>query len=476
MDTYPPTTVFPTTVTPTAPVRDEASAGARPWSYEVVVMGLVIGACVFGLSHDFAYLESGGEQTMEAGAGVEQQDKFDANLGAAYIQRKIGFAALPMLALWCFWTAPVGVPLRWNAATMTMACLLGWCTLSLFWSEAPKETFRELIRLWVFAVACFALARRFNITQLLAILAIGAAVSVGVAFAAEIAAGHFRPWVSGYRLSGTIHANSLARHGSFVALAAFAGFLSGIRARACLLVFVIACGIVYLTKSRATLGSVICGMGAIYAVGLQLRSWLSTIAVGTTLLGGIVLIGSLSGGWVERQWEQTVSMGRQQGGGDVTSLAGRLPVWHKIWQDTASRRWIGTGYGAYWTTNKTVEIGEELEWYPRHAHSSYMELIADLGIVGVVLGVGLAVSVVAGSISLFSQTGIGAYRLVAGFVFAGMVNGLVEAAFVQPRDLGLFVGPLLCSMAFIHKPAETSEPVATKRNNLSHPITHAFTT
>jgi hypothetical protein len=64
------------------------------------------------------------------------------------------------------------------------------------------------------------------------------------------------------------------------------------------------------------------------------------------------------------------------------SSNGRIDLWHAAWRDVESRPLLGSGAGSfeqYWRLHRTTELEV------RDAHSLYMETLAELGIVGLVL-------------------------------------------------------------------------------------------
>jgi O-antigen ligase len=75
-------------------------------------------------------------------------------------------------------------------------------------------------------------------------------------------------------------------------------------------------------------------------------------------------------------------------GKDVT-FAGRTPIWDLVKANIALHPLMGTGYGAFWVgpfdTSPSYEFYKRLYFYPGEAHNGYLDIVLDLGYVGLVL-------------------------------------------------------------------------------------------
>jgi O-antigen ligase len=74
-------------------------------------------------------------------------------------------------------------------------------------------------------------------------------------------------------------------------------------------------------------------------------------------------------------------------GRDAT-LTGRTPLWALMWGMIRLRPWFGYGYGGFWLqwNPPSAEIWRASMWtggwLPPNAHNGFIDLLADLGIVG----------------------------------------------------------------------------------------------
>jgi exopolysaccharide production protein ExoQ len=74
-------------------------------------------------------------------------------------------------------------------------------------------------------------------------------------------------------------------------------------------------------------------------------------------------------------------------GKDMTFSA-RSIIWEVVKQHSAAAPWLGTGYGAYWTgptpDSPSYVFLARLYFYPTQSHNGYLEILNDLGRVGLI--------------------------------------------------------------------------------------------
>lgn len=74
-------------------------------------------------------------------------------------------------------------------------------------------------------------------------------------------------------------------------------------------------------------------------------------------------------------------------GKDMTFSA-RSVIWNVIKQHSAAAPWLGTGYGAYWTgptpDSPSYVFLALMNFYPTESHNGYLEILNDLGRVGLI--------------------------------------------------------------------------------------------
>ncbi|MEO7199522.1 MAG: O-antigen ligase family protein, partial [Dokdonella sp.] len=78
--------------------------------------------------------------------------------------------------------------------------------------------------------------------------------------------------------------------------------------------------------------------------------------------------------------------------GKDATLTGRTDIWTLIRESIRVHPWLGTGYGAYWTGpnegSPSYEFIARMNFYPASAHNGYLEIVNELGVVGIAVLLG----------------------------------------------------------------------------------------
>lgn len=434
--------------------RSKSKTGVLPWPE--IVVGCLFACCIVALTHDPANLTTDAEESVEAGRGMEDIEKFHKNVNAAPLHRKLGFLGLLSLGGYCFFTAPRNTSFRNYAVILGIVACLTWLAASFLWSDDWRHTAREFVRIAAYACVAFSFALRFGPRQICLVIMIGLAGSVFAACSASVLSGIFRPWASDFRLHGTLHSNLLAHHALVVLLIAVALSVSSRNVWFWRSLVIAIFMVIILTKTRGALASAIVGVTAIKLIGKPLWS----IALVSSLLGccllAFALLVSISGSQAQQKLADVVVLGRSKG---VTTLTGRIPLWQAVWHESRGRRMQGYGYGAFWSIERTEKMFKELQWYPRHSHSAYVHTIMDLGYIGVSLVLALVFACLVASLKAFRASGDVAYTFFFGFLAAGLLDGFIEISYVSPRELGLYVSMVMMSLIIAHPTDGESETV-----------------
>jgi O-antigen ligase len=436
---------------------------SQPSSREIATIwcvGALLAVAMIGLIHDTNYATARGAESVEEGRGVEDATVMDEGLGAAQMGRLIGLGFLITAGCVAFVTTRDDVRIRWDGLSYLMAAGLVWGCASVLWSVEPDTTTRALVRVFVYAGVAFAIVRRFDPRGLCYVLMIMLGGSVLTAVLFEIGTGGFRPWQSGYRLTGSMHSNVLAVQTAVIAIIAYA-FAVRQKPRKVLwwTIFIVAFAIVYLTKARTALITVMAAMAAVHIVGRPARNWLMIGSTAAALIAvallGATMLGLLDG----RESHAIASLGRSDDEGDLT---GRLPLWNYIWEQSDGRRLQGFGCGAFWTIDRTIAADDALEWYPRHSHNAYIQIIVNLGIVGLVVALTAGIWSFIRYKRLIVTTGLPEYSALAAIMIGMFVNGCAESVFVMPRDMGLVSTTLMFTAIISRRRAVATLPSSSK--------------
>ncbi len=321
----------------------------------------------------------------------------------------------------------------------------------------------RVARLYLYVGVAMAIARRFDPQTLCYVLAIALAGSVLVAFGFEVVTGGFQPWHADYRLTGSMHCNVLAAQAMVVTLIAYAfAVRRDPRAAMWWTIFIIATVIVYLTKARTALVSVAVGAAAVHVVGRPIRNWLLLASAAATLLATVLLAATMVGAFDGREAQLVTSLGRTD---DTAALTGRVPLWNFVGEQLSGHELQGYGWGAFWLVERTLTAHDVLGWYPRHSHNAYLQIVVNLGIVGLAIALAVGLWAIARTTRQIALTGRPEFSALAAVLVGMFVNGIAESAFVMPRDMGLFSAAVVFSCAFVHQHAAlgTLDPSMIRR-------------
>jgi exopolysaccharide production protein ExoQ len=309
------------------------------------------------------------------------------------------------------WLSLVLIPLillrnRMKLTWMLLTSVNGWFMLltlyacaSALWSIDPGATFRKLSHLIGIYVVCITVclvgwnARRFQsvLRPLLMALMVGSVIFglvrpdlaiSGANLAAGDPGGHWRGL--------TVHKNALGSVSSFAVILWFHALLYRDAKW-----WAIAVGIVssllclYLSGSSTSQLATLMVMvfllfGKLTPPSMRRHVTPVVITVFLVTIGCYVLaVMKLVPGL-----DALISSATSAVGKDVT-FAGRTPIWDLVKANIALHPLMGTGYGAFWVgpfdTSPSYEFYKRLYFYPGEAHNGYLDIVLDLGYVGLVL-------------------------------------------------------------------------------------------
>jgi O-antigen ligase len=122
--------------------------------------------------------------------------------------------------------------------------------------------------------------------------------------------------------------------------------------------------------------------------------------------------------------------------GEDTTLTGRDAVWTESTAAYRERPWFGYGYGIFWQeTERADEIQRKLWWDVPTAHNGGLDVLLDVGVVGLVLALAVIARLVAQGLSdLRARREAGALlRLPLAALL--VISNLVETNFLQQNTL-----------------------------------------
>ncbi len=70
---------------------------------------------------------------------------------------------------------------------------------------------------------------------------------------------------------------------------------------------------------------------------------------------------------------------------DLSSLDGRIPLWHTLWPYFGDHPFIGHGFGAFWYPNRFADVYHEVLWPAVVAHNGFLDELLGTGVIGLLL-------------------------------------------------------------------------------------------
>ncbi len=162
--------------------------------------------------------------------------------------------------------------------------------------------------------------------------------------------------------------------------------------------------------------------------------------------------------------------------GRNTGLTGRTQLWNVL-LGMDHRPWLGTGYSSFWLGNRLRTLWIIFPWQPNEAHNGYIEILLDLGWVGIVLLVSLIVSGYRNGIAEFNRDPeAGSLRLA--YIVVAVVYNFTESGFKMLNPTWIFF--IFAILALPEVPVsktltvEAQEPAGIPAGELAAASTHFY--
>jgi exopolysaccharide production protein ExoQ len=121
--------------------------------------------------------------------------------------------------------------------------------------------------------------------------------------------------------------------------------------------------------------------------------------------------------------------------GKDTTFTDRTTIWQVIENHIRLSPLLGTGYGGYWVgpfpTSASYVFLSILFIYPWESHNGYLDIVNDLGYVGIALLIGYIIVFIKQSLRLM-QTSRTQAALYLGLMFQGLLANLSESGWFKP--------------------------------------------
>ncbi|HZT74705.1 MAG TPA: O-antigen ligase family protein [Terriglobales bacterium] len=140
-----------------------------------------------------------------------------------------------------------------------------------------------------------------------------------------------------------------------------------------------------------------------------------------------ILVGGLLAFWLGAEGAVTHELGRK------SDLTGRTEIWHGVLAQAALSPIVGVGFESFWTGPNLLAVSRRLphfegSGFANEAHDGYIEVYAEVGMVGLTLIIGILVGAYRRAVRAFALNPM-AGRLMLGYVAALAIYNITEAGF-----------------------------------------------
>ncbi len=393
------------------------------------------------VSSDYGYAAAGGAEIYQPRVQSNSIRQF-AFLGLGCI----GFYLLTLAR-----PAAAKPQVAWTILIPTLG-LTVYIFLSNFWSDDSLLTFKRALTASLVVVAGLGIGRVWSMRDyawgitIISTLFLVASVLVELKFRSFLGNGE-------YRFSGIFHPAKQAFNCGFLLVASLAIYFSQGR-RLILIIAVIALAFLILTKARTGTVAALLACGWLTWHCTSARGWLIVGVAGLGLAISCVLFYQ---GVTGRDLDATTvtTMGRDEDSADPAKLTGRLPIWSHAFNEFTEQPVLGYGYGAFWTMRRLAEFERLHGWALFHSHSSYLESLLNLGMVGFALGL-ITLAVVFHRSMTLRRQGDGLAILISSVFLLAFVGGFFEIAFIGLEYESLVLMTGIGVMSFAEPPMKRS--------------------
>ena len=304
---------------------------------------------------------------------------------------------LPVYALilgLAVWRAP-RVMRFWFPAVM-LSLLIFWVFASASWSLEPGTTNRRALAAAFTTLFGLYFASSFDgkrMAEIIATTFLFLAIGGGLAAVAYPKMGVHHDVNAGDWRGLWYEKNQMGAMMVYGALAAMAAILAGSTRRKQMVVTILLCAVlIVMTKSKTSLVVLLMGLGGSMLLTAMRRGPATAIVV--VWLGVTVVLTAALVMWLSPELVFTAL-------GKAPTLTGRTDIWAALLRQSAKRPLTGYGYAVFWTleSHPAQWIRKETGWLVPTAHNGWLDILAQLGWIGVglcalVLGGSLLVSLV----------------------------------------------------------------------------------
>jgi exopolysaccharide production protein ExoQ len=416
-----------------------AAPAQRPWA-----MMLVLGVALFiAEGHRFDWT------TRDYGTADESATYLTEGTGM-HRAGSLMLGACGIVALWMGQRHGIRVQ---NLLGALLIFFFAWTVASILWADDRGLAARRVASFVAVALAALAAADRMTIRDMLVLVLLSTLACLVIGVAAEVGQQTFHLGDPDYRFAGTMHANSQGENCATLFLTAVVLASMSKRGRSLLYtVAVVAAGFLVLTGSRTALAGLL--LALVFYATVQ-RAKAHVVALAAALIVAVVMVAMIVD---ETGLYQAVLLNREDTS-SVSSLTGRTPLWAECWEYVLERPLLGYGYGAFWVPERIVAISDSQDWIIFSAHSSYIEMALNVGLVGAAAFVGIMALSIANFASLCREHRNQEYAFAAAALVLLAVEMALESTFSDPLLLVFVCMTLTARLGLVAvSPASTAMP------------------
>jgi exopolysaccharide production protein ExoQ len=331
-----------------------------------------------------------------------------------------------------------------------------WALMSPIWAQDFDLTSKRLMSFAILCVVAVAVVRRFSLRQIIMWTLFTTVLFLLVAIGLELVSGAFRPFVPGYRFSGTQHPNGEGVECGLLFLSAVAlAKIEKLRRRQFAIVALVGFVFLVLTASRTSLSATLLAVAVFLVIGSSQRTRivvLPALGISVCLLVLLVVTGLSKG------LESAALLGRTDDTSEsVESFSGRTAIWRDVGPYIGDRPMAGYGYGGFWTPARIGTISDEEKWGVPDSHSTYVDCLLALGVVGLVLYLLSLFTALWRAVAFYRLTLDSHYAFLAALLVFCIVDGFLESGLGQATLLTLFALVAVIRLAYV--PVEEVRPI-----------------
>ena len=336
-------------------------------------------------------------------------------------------------------------PILHGMLSLWIVSFVGWAVLSLFWADYLGLPVRRGIVFLALGLCALSIATRVSIRDVGWLMFLSSGTFLLASIIWELKSGRFDNLGPGYRFSGTFVSNLQGINCFFVSFSSmFLGDSSRKRRTSFYVAAIVGFGFLLLTKSRTGFAAALLAILAYKALiwkgsrRVKMTYWIIFILMVLLLLFGEDFLQAMSGG---------VSLGRGVEGGGAT-LNGRIPLWTECLRYWLERPLLGYGFNGFWTVDRMADVSSLQRWSIGSGHSIYIDVLLELGAVGLFLFIGVLALAVRKALQLLVKCGDVGFAFVFGFLVFVAAEGLMESQFLTPSYIAFMVMVFLAHLGF----------------------------